>query len=87
MATREHRIAEFSTGKPVDDLPVELLCEDHAGTYALPFSCRWADGGWRHAVSGVPIDARVLGWRTYDRIGQHLATSNEERKRTVSRTQ
>jgi hypothetical protein len=23
---------------------VELLCEDHRGTYALPFSCYWTDG-------------------------------------------
>jgi hypothetical protein len=36
MATREHRVAEFSTGTPTDGLPVELLCQDHAGTYVLP---------------------------------------------------
>ena len=65
MATRKDRIAEFSTDQPVIGLSVELLCEDHAGTYALPFPCRWIDGAWYHAVSGVLIDARVLGWRTY----------------------
>jgi hypothetical protein len=65
MATREHRVAEFSTGTPTDGLPVELLCEDHAGTYVLPFPCRWTDGACRNAASGAPIDARVVGWRTY----------------------
>jgi hypothetical protein len=65
MATREHRIAEFSTDKPIGDLPVELLCEDHAGTYALPFPCHWIEGAWHNCVSGALIDVRVVGWRAY----------------------
>jgi hypothetical protein len=63
MATREHRVAEFSTGTPADGVPVELLCEDKSGTYVLPFACCWTDGAWHNAASGAAIDARVVGWR------------------------
>jgi hypothetical protein len=63
MATRENRLAEFSSGTPTDDSKIELLCEDHAGTYVLPFACRWIDEAWRNASSGAVIDARVVGWR------------------------
>jgi hypothetical protein len=63
MATRQDRIDEFSTSTPPDGLPVELLCEDHAGTYLLPFPCRWMDGAWHNVASGALIDARVVGWR------------------------
>jgi hypothetical protein len=65
MATRDHRIAEFSTGKPSDGVPAQLLCEDHAGTYVLPFACRWTDGAWHNIASGAFIDAQVLGWREW----------------------
>jgi len=65
MATREHRIAEFSTDTPTDGLPVELLCEDKSGTYVLPFACRWIEGEWYNAATGAFIDARVVGWRAY----------------------
>jgi len=65
MTTREHRLAEFSSGKPEDGLPVELLCEDHAGTYTLPFPCRWTVGAWYNAATGAFIDARVVGWRRF----------------------
>jgi hypothetical protein len=63
MVTREYRLAEFSNSPPTEGLPVELLCEDHAGTYLLPFPCRWTDGAWHNGVSGALIDARVVGWR------------------------
>ena len=65
MATREHRIAEFSADEPIEGLAVQLLCEDHAGTYVLPFPCRWVAGAWHHAASGTVIDARIVGWRAY----------------------
>jgi len=38
MATRERRLSEFNTGQPSDHA-VELLCEDHNGTYVLPYLC------------------------------------------------
>jgi hypothetical protein len=42
MVTRKERIDAFShEGVPPTDLPLELLCEDHVGTYVIPFLCRW----------------------------------------------
>jgi hypothetical protein len=39
MATRERRLAEFNgNGEPPPDQPVQVLCEDHSGTYQLPFA-------------------------------------------------
>lgn len=64
MATREQRIAEFNTGEPTSDQPLEVLCEDHNGTYLLPFLCRWTDGVWVGVPSNLPLEATVLGWRT-----------------------
>jgi hypothetical protein len=44
MATRQHRIADFdSDGDPPTGYRMELLCEDHNGTYVLPFPCLWVD--------------------------------------------
>ena len=49
MATRERRLAEFNgNGEPPPDQPVQVLCEDHSGTYQLPFACRFVDGAWRN---------------------------------------
>ena len=65
MATREDRIREFAQdGVPPAGLPVQLLCEDHNGTYLLPYSCHWSDGSWRNARTGHAIEAQVLGWRS-----------------------
>jgi hypothetical protein len=44
-------------------MPVEVLCEDHSGTYQLPFACRWIDGEWRNSESGSMVEATVVGWR------------------------
>jgi hypothetical protein len=64
MATRQYRLSEFNTeDRPTGDQRVELLCEDHCGTYTIPFACRWSDGDWVAADSGDPIQAVVLGWR------------------------
>ena len=63
MATRERRLAEFNgNGEPPPDQPVQVLCEDHSGTYQLPFACRWVDG-WRNNESGGAVEATVVGWR------------------------
>jgi hypothetical protein len=33
---------------------MELLCEDHKGTYVLPFPCLWVDGGMaQHQVRSL----------------------------------
>ncbi|MBB5048256.1 hypothetical protein HNR60_003019 [Rhodopseudomonas rhenobacensis] len=64
MATREKRLAEFNgNGDPLPDQLVELLCEDHSGTYQLPFACRMIDGEWRNAQSDGVVEATVVGWR------------------------
>jgi hypothetical protein len=64
MATRERRLAEFNgNGEPPPNQPVQVLCEDHSGTYQLPFACRWVDGEWRNEQSGGIVEATVVGWR------------------------
>ena len=64
MATREKRLAQFDgSGEPPPDQPVEVLCEDHSGTYQLPFACRWIDGHWRNDRTGGTVEATVIGWR------------------------
>jgi hypothetical protein len=64
MATRERRLAEFDGhGEPPLDQSVEVLCEDHSGTYKLPFACRWIDGEWHNSQSGSTVEATVIGWR------------------------
>jgi len=67
MATRHHRLNEFDQGPPPADRPLQLLCEDHNGTYLLPYPCRWSDGAWRHADLGTIIEGKVVGWRVVDR--------------------
>jgi hypothetical protein len=42
-----------------------VLCEDHSGTYQLPFACRWVDGEWRNHESGGIVEATVVGWRLH----------------------
>jgi hypothetical protein len=64
MATREKRLAQFDgSGEPPPDQLVEVLCEDHSGTYQLPFACRYIDGRWRNHESGSTVEATVIGWR------------------------
>ena len=64
MATRDRRLAEFDgSGEPPPGLAVQVLCEDHSGTYQLPFSCYFVDGKWRNHESGGTVEATVVGWR------------------------
>jgi hypothetical protein len=63
MATREHRMAEFSNAEPPANQPLELLCEDHCGTYVIPFACHFVKGEWSGVVGRQLIQATVLGWR------------------------
>ena len=64
MATRQARLDEFPNdpSRPAGK-PFELLCEDHNGTYLLPFLCRWQENGWRNSTTGQRVDATVVGWR------------------------
>lgn len=64
MATRQERIGAFThEGVPPADQPLELLCEDHVGTYVIPFLCRWNNGAWHGVETQSPIEAIVVGWR------------------------
>src|ERR1700722_19139193 len=64
MATRQQRIGAFThDGVPPADQPLELLCEDHVGTYVVPFLCRWSSGAWQSVATSTPIEVTVLGWR------------------------
>jgi hypothetical protein len=61
---RAARLAQFVSDRhPAQDSLVEALCQDHVGTYLLPFLCRWTDDGWVNADTGLAIDAEVVGWR------------------------
>jgi hypothetical protein len=64
MATRQARLAEFNQGTPDPDQPVQVLCEDHNGTYLLPYCCEWHGGEWRNTETGVALASRVVGWRS-----------------------
>ncbi len=64
MATRQERIDAFThDGEPPANQPFEVLCEDHVGTYVVPFLCRWHGGAWQSVETSSPIEARVVGWR------------------------
>jgi hypothetical protein len=64
MVTRQRRLAEFDgLGAPPPDQAVEVLCEDHSGTYQLPFACRFIAGQWLNDESGGMLEATVVGWR------------------------
>jgi hypothetical protein len=67
MATRQQRLNAFlHDGDPPMDRRLELLCEDHVGTYVIPFPCRWTSKFWQSAETGERILATVLGWRARD---------------------
>jgi hypothetical protein len=64
MATREKRLAQFDgSGEPPPGQAVEVLCEDHSGTYQLPFPCFCIDGQWHNHESGGRLEATVVAWR------------------------
>jgi hypothetical protein len=64
LATRAARLDEFITDAvPEPDMLVELLCEDHVGTYLLPFLCRSTAEGFQNEQTGEAITGSVVGWR------------------------
>jgi hypothetical protein len=65
MATRQQRLNAFvHEGDPPLDQPLELLCEDHVGTYVIPFPCQWTGEDWRSVKTGERIEAAVIGWNS-----------------------
>jgi hypothetical protein len=65
MATREFRLSEFNQSPPPEGEHLLLLCEDHSGTYTLPFKCVWRDGAWYGVEKTKPLEAKVVGWRSW----------------------
>ncbi len=64
MATRSARLEEFVTQvAPAPGTLVELLCEDHVGTYLLRYPCRSTADGFRNERTGEAILGHVVGWR------------------------
>lgn len=67
MVQRGERIAEFIRDRfPEEGVKVQLLCEDHVGTYTLPFPCSWTEAGWTNASTRTCVRADVLGWRPHE---------------------
>jgi hypothetical protein len=64
MATRPYRLSEFRQDLAPVGEPLEALCEDHNGTYTIPYPCLWSGGLWFNAESDAAIEADVIGWRT-----------------------
>jgi hypothetical protein len=64
MVTRTARLKDFRTaGHPGSGLQVQVLAEDHVGTYILPFPCQHINGEWRNGITGEVVQANILGWR------------------------
>ena len=64
MVTRQERIDSFDhEGTPPPDQPLQILCEDHVGTYVIPFPCQWHGDAWRSVATNRRIEATVIGWR------------------------
>ncbi len=63
MTSRAQRASAFNIDfDPDREQIVKLLCEDHVGTYVLPFQCVRRDGQWFNAQNGVRVEAAVIGW-------------------------
>jgi hypothetical protein len=64
MVTRTARLKDFRTdGYPSSGLQVQVLAEDHVGTYVLPFPCQHISGKWWNGITGEAVQANILGWR------------------------
>jgi hypothetical protein len=64
IAARQKHLAKFpGEGTPPGAVACELLCEDHVGTYSLPYLCHWSNGSWRSIETGEPVKAGVVAWR------------------------
>ena len=66
MVTRTARLKDFRTdGYPGHGLQVQVLAEDHVGTYILPFPCERMNGEWRNGITGEAVQASVVAWREF----------------------
>jgi hypothetical protein len=65
MPTRDQRIAEFNEGPPPSGVWLQLVAKNHHGTYLLSFPCEWRDNAWYPIDRATPLQAKVVGWRTW----------------------
>jgi hypothetical protein len=66
MAARSARIEQFIVDQDAPEGALAaLLCEDHVGTYTIPFPCRRSDGAWLNARTDERIEVEVVGWREW----------------------
>ena len=80
MVTRRERIDAFThQSVPPANQPLEVLCEDHVGTYVVPFLCRWSSGAWHSVDTSKPIEATVVGWR----CARYAARKSRAKRRSV----
>jgi hypothetical protein len=64
LLARRKRLDDYpGEGTPPDNRACELLCEDHVGTYELPYSCHWSGGEWRNLATNEPVIGGVVAWR------------------------
>jgi hypothetical protein len=64
MVSRADRLRDFITdADPPFGSVVQVLCEDHVGTYLPRFLCRSTPEGLRNEGTGELIEVRVVGWR------------------------
>jgi hypothetical protein len=64
MVSRAERLQHFITdADPPFGNVIEVLCEDHVGTYLLLFLCQSTPEGLRNERTGELIEGRVIGWR------------------------
>lgn len=72
MATRQKRLAEFTSNGEPPAQTCEILCEDHNGTYLPRFLGRFSDGAWRNSDTGERVEVQVVGWRPQRALGRRL---------------
>jgi hypothetical protein len=66
MVALNERLAQFVTDREAPDgVAVEALCQDHVGTYVLPFPCRREGSAWYNGVTSAALDCDVIGWREW----------------------
>lgn len=66
MVAFSERLAQFITDREAPDgTLVEALCQDHVGTYVLPFPCRRDGAEWYNYVTSTLLDCDVIGWREW----------------------
>ncbi len=76
MVTRAERLSEFTTGQePHLNFEVELLCQDHNGTYVLPFPCRRTEGAWLNTATGEDLEVEVIGGRVWEALPRAKTSS------------